>query len=117
MTDAVVLSSFQHGRTLFVRGQFAQFDPRTFVELEANGLVREKTAADVEPKPAPAPVSRPPARSRAVKPAPSLDKKPVAADGEHIVVQFIDQKEPLLIPVAADPLPQPPVGPADAADA
>lgn len=136
MTDAVVLSSFQHGRTLFVRGQMAQFDPGTFTELEANGLVREKTAADVEPKPAPAPVSRSPARSRAVKPAPVLDRKPMAADVKHIVMQFgqeeplyipvaadpqpmptIGQGEPLFTPVAADPPPQPPVGPADAADA
>lgn len=76
MIDAVVLSSFQHGATLHVRRQLAQFDPRTFAELEANGLVREKTAADVEPKPAPAPVLRPPARSRAVKPAPPLESKP-----------------------------------------
>lgn len=93
MIDAVVLSSFQHGATLYARRQLAKFDPRTFAELEANGLVREKTAADVEPKPAPAPVPRAPARSRSVKPAPPLERKPAA----------LEHPEMLDTPVASEP--------------
>ncbi len=110
MIDAVVLSSFQHGATLYARRQLAKFDPRTFAELEANGLVREKTAADVEPKPAPAP--RPPARSRAVKPAPALHRKPLATDSKHIVMQY-GQEEPVHIPVEDDLQPIPMVGQED----